>query len=117
VETLSKSFNEHSILWLVLSSLIGGIVGAAIHSMFEEIINPRLRERRKIEKVVRRYTVPILRSADSLRGRIFNFLVAQSALESGAGDGNRTHLRRLRSSQSNKIHRTRLRLLQASVLG
>ena len=35
----------------------------------------------------------------------------------GADDGNRTHLRSWEARNPNKIHRTRLRLLQASVLG
>jgi hypothetical protein len=71
---LTGSFENNSIIWILISGVIGGIVGAAIKSFFEEVINPKLRERRTIKKVVNKYTLPIIRSADSLQGRIFNFL-------------------------------------------
>ncbi|PWU02585.1 MAG: hypothetical protein C5B52_05020 [Bacteroidetes bacterium] len=71
---LTDSFKKDSIIWLLISGVIGGIVGAAIKSFFEEVVNPKLRERRVIKKVVNKYTLPLIRSADSLQGRIINFL-------------------------------------------
>jgi hypothetical protein len=59
---------------LIVSSLVGGIIGSAVRFGFEDILRPRLGASREIQATTRKYTTPLIRSAESLERRINNFL-------------------------------------------
>ena len=69
---LTQSFQEHTLAWLLTSSLLGGVIGASVKFVFEDVLRPMLGWHRATRKVVRRYTPPLVRSADSLERRINN---------------------------------------------
>lgn len=72
---LSGSLDQIPVLlWLVLSSLVGGVVGASIKFGFEDLLRPMVGDRREARRLVAKYTVPLVRSAESLERRI-NILV------------------------------------------
>jgi hypothetical protein len=70
VEFLQRSFQEHSIAWIVLS----GVIGAAVKFLFDEFLGPWLSDARAAAKVLRRYRYPLLRAADTLDRRLENFV-------------------------------------------
>jgi hypothetical protein len=71
---LTNSFSEYTVIWLLLSSVLGGFVGAGITFVREDLLRPFVSNRRETERVVKRYTTPLLRSAEALERRI-NILV------------------------------------------
>ena len=68
----------HSSEWLIVSGIIGGVIGASVKFAFEDVLGPRLGYRREVSRLVARYTVPLLRSAESLE-RHFNNMVLNDA--------------------------------------
>ena len=46
-EWLTKSFQEHSIIWLLISSILGGLFGATFEFLFETLLPQRLTQRRE----------------------------------------------------------------------
>jgi len=73
-EWLTRSFQEHSIVWLLLSSIIGGVIGATVKFLFESLLPQRLTQKREIIAVKRKYSTPILLAADELRDRMQNMI-------------------------------------------
>jgi hypothetical protein len=71
---LERSFEERSITWILISSVIGGLVGASAKLIFEVILPDRLKERREIISLTRKYATPILLAAEALRNRLFNMI-------------------------------------------
>ena len=71
---LTQSFDEHTAAWILISSLIGGVIGASVKFFFEDVLRPRLGYRREAKAVVRQYTTPLVRSAEALERRI-NILI------------------------------------------
>jgi hypothetical protein len=71
---LERSFEERSINWILISSLIGGLVGASAKLIFEVILPARLKERREIISLTHKYTTPILLATEALRNRLFNMI-------------------------------------------
>jgi hypothetical protein len=71
---LTESFQEHTVAWLVVSSVVGGIIATAIRFLFEDVFRPAIGWRREAKQIVHRYTVPLVRSADNLERRI-NILI------------------------------------------
>ena len=74
MDALLRSFEEHSIIWIIISAGIGGLLGALIKFVFEQVLGPRLRSVRAAKVALRRYTYPILRAADTLDRRIENLI-------------------------------------------
>lgn len=74
MDALLRSFEEHSIIWIIISAGIGGLLGALIKFVFEQVLGPRLRSVRAAKVALRRYTYPILRTADTLDRRIENLI-------------------------------------------
>jgi hypothetical protein len=66
MEWLTHSFEEHTVLWLLLSAFIGGVVGTGIKFVFEDVLRPSVGWRRDARRAVRGVTVPLLRATDSL---------------------------------------------------
>jgi len=71
---LSETVDQSPVLWLLLSSIIGGVVGASIKFGFEDLLRPFIGSRREARQLVSKYTTPLLRSAEGLERRI-NILV------------------------------------------
>ncbi|MFI6787415.1 hypothetical protein ACIBG4_08805 [Nonomuraea sp. NPDC050383] len=71
---LTRSFQQYSVLWILLSSLVGGIIGAGVKFFFEDLLRPFFGARRATNVTVRKYTTPLVRSAESLERRINNFV-------------------------------------------
>ena len=74
---LNRSFDEHTVLWLLLTTVLGGFVGGLFTFFFEDVLRPRLTARREADSVLRTYTTPLLRAAERLENRI-NILVRNS---------------------------------------
>lgn len=72
--SLSDTVDLSPILLLLFTSIVGGVVGASIKFGFEDLLRPFVGARREARQVVSKYTIPLLRSADSLERRI-NILV------------------------------------------
>ncbi len=60
--------------WALLSSVIGGLVGASIKFTFDDVLGPVLGGRRETRRVVRRFTIPLLHSGETLERRINNLV-------------------------------------------
>jgi hypothetical protein len=52
---LQQSFEENSILWLLISSILGGIIGASMRFVFEVILPRHLQQRHQVIAVKRKY--------------------------------------------------------------
>lgn len=63
---LTHSFSEHSFLWIIISAGFGGLIGAIIKYIFEQLISPATNYKRKAKQALKRYSNPLLLSADSL---------------------------------------------------
>ena len=71
---VTHTFQEHTLAWLLMSSVVGGIIATAIRFLFEDLFRPAIGWRREAKHIVRHYTVPLVRSADALERRI-NILI------------------------------------------
>lgn len=71
---LQKAFEENSILWLLISSVLGGIIGASIRLVFDVILPQTLQQRREVLAIDRKYRVPILLASEELRNRLGNII-------------------------------------------
>lgn len=80
---LNRSFEEHSILWLLATSTIGGLIGAFGKLTFEVIVPNRLQERRELINLTRKHSTPILLAAEALRNRLANMIRLIELVESG----------------------------------
>ncbi len=74
MDWISRSFEEHTLIWLLISTVVGGVVGSGITFAYEDVLRPWLSFRRDTGRLVRKYTTPLLRSAESLERRIDNLV-------------------------------------------
>lgn len=81
IDWLQRAFEETSVIWILLSSIIGGIVGASVRLVFEVILPQRLQQRREILAVERKYRIPIIFAAEELRNRLGNIIRNINAIE------------------------------------
>ena len=58
MDWLGQSFDQYTVVWLLITSIIGGIVGASIKFLFEGLLTPRVTSKRDTRRLVRPYTVP-----------------------------------------------------------
>lgn len=70
VELLSHSFNEHTLAWLLASTVLGGVIGAAITFFFEDTLRHAMADRREKRKLYQRFRNPLLQAAISLERQI-----------------------------------------------
>jgi hypothetical protein len=78
---LNYSFQSNSIAWFLISSFLGGIAGASFKFIFETILPSRLKDKKEIVAVARKYSVPILISAEALRNRFDNIIRLHETIE------------------------------------
>jgi hypothetical protein len=71
---LTSSFEENTVAWVLIASLLGGVVGASTRFVFEDVLRPRLGWRREMLRVVHRHTTPLVRSAETLERRLNNMI-------------------------------------------
>jgi hypothetical protein len=74
---LTQSFQEFTVVWLLISTTVGGVIGACITLVFDDILRPRLAMRREVNKTYRKYKNPLLGTANSLERQI-NTMVRSS---------------------------------------
>ena len=74
MDALFRSFEEHSLIWILISAGVGGFIGALIKFIFEQVLGPRLQTMRSSRASIRKYTYPILRSAYTLVRRLQNLI-------------------------------------------
>lgn len=67
---LTRSVSQYTVAWILISSLVGGIIGASVRFIFEDVLRPKLGWRRDTDRLVKRYTTPLLRAADALERRV-----------------------------------------------
>ena len=66
----TTSFNEFTLGWLLLSTILGGVVGAVITLVFDEILKPKIAMRREEKRIYKKYQYPLLSAANSLERQI-----------------------------------------------
>jgi hypothetical protein len=74
MQVLLQSFQEHSLIWILISAGVGGLIGALIKFLFEQILSTRYQHEFKSRAALKMYKYPILRSADSLDRRLQNYV-------------------------------------------
>jgi hypothetical protein len=74
VGTQLPGFEERSILWIAISAGLGGVIGALINFVFQQVLTPHLEHQRRAKQALRRYCHPLLRAADKLDRRLENFI-------------------------------------------
>ena len=77
---LQESFEQNSIMWLLLSSTIGGIAGATTKFLFDFLLPQEITKKLQTRKLLKKYRNPILRSGLDLQSRLFN-IIDQSFLQ------------------------------------
>lgn len=63
---LTQSFSEFSIAWLLISAGIGGLIGALIKFVFEQLLSPSIKRKKATRIALRTYSYPLLQSANNL---------------------------------------------------
>ena len=81
IDWLQQSFQENSVVWLLISSVVGGIVGASMKFVFDVVLPQQLQQKRDAINIKRKYSTPILLSASELRGRLDNMIRYIKAVE------------------------------------
>jgi hypothetical protein len=71
---LLRSIEEHSVLWVVISAGVGGVIGAFLKYLFETVFASRYQHKITARLMLRKYRFPLLRAADSLDRRLQNMI-------------------------------------------
>jgi hypothetical protein len=71
---LLRSIQEHTVLWILVSAGLGGIIGALIKFLFETVAALHYEQKITARKMLRKYRYPLLRAADSLDRRLDNMI-------------------------------------------
>lgn len=74
MDWLTTNLQEHSLVFIVVSTALGVFVGTLAKFSVDDVLAPLLGDRREIRRVVRTYTTPLTRSAESLERRINNLV-------------------------------------------
>jgi hypothetical protein len=74
MDGLLQSFEEFSVLWILISAGVGGLIGALVKFIFEQVLATKYRKQVDAKAALRMYKYPILRAADTLDRRIQNFI-------------------------------------------
>jgi hypothetical protein len=74
IQLLLHAWDEHSLFFVFMSALIGGLIGASVKLCFEFLIPETLKARREANQIVSRYSAPLARSISALTSRIDNLL-------------------------------------------
>lgn len=85
INWFNNQLNETSIFWLLLSSLVGGVIGASFKFIFDYLLPENLKSRKEVLEIKSKYAVPIFYSAVELRKRLDNVLKLIKIIEKGDG--------------------------------
>ncbi len=66
----SQAFEQNSILWLLIASTIGGVIGATIKFVFDDLASPMLSHRRQERRVFRSYLPGLLKDSEAAEQRL-----------------------------------------------
>ena len=80
--TISTSFQEHTILWIIISGIIGGIITQVLKFVFESTI-PEWQRRKATRIAIQKYDLPISQSAFTLSYTIDTIVKSPSILDDG----------------------------------
>lgn len=75
---MNEAFQENTLLWLMLSSIVGGIIGAAIKLLSENIFTQNIIQNRQALDHFKAYSFKLLKSAQALNKRI-DFIIKDNA--------------------------------------
>jgi hypothetical protein len=73
-DLIIRSIQEHTVLWVLISAGLGGIIGALIKFVFETVVALKYEQRVTARKMLRRYRYPLLCAANSLDRRLQNMI-------------------------------------------
>lgn len=71
---LTKSFEQNSILWLIIAAVVGGIIGGFCQFLFQDYLKPKLERSRSSKAAMHKYRYPLLRAAEMLDIRMENLI-------------------------------------------
>lgn len=71
---LGHPFDQFSPAWLILSALVGGVIGSGTRFLFEDVLRPRLGWRRDARHALHDVSIPLLRAAETLERQINNMV-------------------------------------------
>ncbi len=72
---LYSSFQEHTIIWIIISGVIGAFLSASANFLFQNLI-PQWQQKKATRIAIQKYSFPILHSARYLQRTIQEMLVA-----------------------------------------
>lgn len=74
MDFLIQSFEEHSILWILVSTFVGALIGSSFKFIFDTIATTSYGYRVSSKRLMRAYQYPLLHAADSLDRRLENMI-------------------------------------------
>lgn len=74
MEVLFQSFEEHSLIWILVSAGVGGLIGALVKFLFEQVLSVRYQHEFDAQAALNTYKYPLLRTADALDRRLQNYI-------------------------------------------
>lgn len=72
--TVLQALERNSVIWIIISAGLGGLIGALINFIFQQVLTPYLQHRRAAKQALRRYCYPLLKAADKLDRRLENLI-------------------------------------------
>src|SRR5687767_9359139 len=72
---LNSQLGEFTLAWFLISVVCGGVLGAVIKYVFETMLPERLRHYRDMDKIVQRFSYPILLACNDAEQRIETMMV------------------------------------------
>lgn len=85
-EWLNASFEDNSIAWLLIASILGSVITLSLKFLFEDVIKFHINQKRQLNKIVSHYSSPLLRTGLSLERRVNNFIRSIDQDWYGQGD-------------------------------
>lgn len=67
---LLQSFESQSIIWILISVGVGGLLAKCSEFLFVHIAGPRYKRKKEARALLKKYSCPILKAADSLDRRV-----------------------------------------------
>ncbi len=71
---LFQTLEQNTLLWILLSSLVGAVIGGGINFFFTNLLAVSVEKSRKTRSLVKRYSLPLLLAAEKLDRRMENFI-------------------------------------------
>ncbi|UYQ94170.1 hypothetical protein MKQ68_03575 [Chitinophaga horti] len=75
---MNEAFQENTLIWLMVSSVVGGIIGAAIKVLSENVFTHNIIQNRQALDHFKTYSFKLLKSAQALNRRL-DFIIKDNA--------------------------------------